>query len=91
MNQGKTVFIYAEKMEFELMISVRDEGPGIPENELKQLFNKYSIASVKPTAGEASTGLGLSIVKRLMLELGGTIEVESEPRKGTTFKLKFDL
>ncbi len=90
-NQGKTVFIYAEKTEFELMISVRDEGPGIPENELKQLFNKYSIASVKPTAGEASTGLGLSIVKRLMLELGGTIEVESEPRKGTTFKLKFDL
>ncbi|HRI19975.1 MAG TPA: tetratricopeptide repeat-containing sensor histidine kinase [Panacibacter sp.] len=88
-NPVKTVFLAAEKTERGSIITIRDEGPGIHENELKHLFNKYSIASAKPTAGEASTGLGLSIVKRLMLELGGTIEVESETGKGTTFKLKF--
>lgn len=88
---GKSIFLSAEKTEINCTISVRDQGPGINEDELKQIFNKYSIAAAKPTAGETSAGLGLSIVKRLMLELGGSIEVETEIGKGAEFTLKFDV
>lgn len=87
---GKSVYISAEKNAQQIMLCIKDEGPGMDENELKQLFNKYSIGTAKPTAGEASTGLGLSIVKRLMLELGGKIYAESEPGKGTAFTLIFE-
>lgn len=89
-DAGKNILLAAKKSENHCIISVHDEGPGINETEVEKIFNKYSIASAKPTAGEASTGLGLNIVKRLMLELGGKIEVDSEAGKGTIFKLIFN-
>jgi signal transduction histidine kinase len=66
-------------------IIVQDEGLGIPKEELPNLFSKYSKISTQPTAGEASTGLGLSIVKRIVEELNGRITCESEPGKGSLF------
>lgn len=76
------------KLQFEegnLILSVKDEGPGIEREERKKLFKKFQKLSAKPTGGESSNGLGLSIVKSLVTKLGGTIDVDSEPGNGATF------
>ncbi len=64
---------------------VTDRGKGIPKEEQKQLFHYFQKTSVKPTAGEKSTGLGLAIAKKIVMEHNGKIGVESEPEKGSTF------
>ncbi|RMH74187.1 MAG: tetratricopeptide repeat protein [Gemmatimonadetes bacterium] len=70
--------------------TVRDQGQGLSEADLQQVFTKYTRLSAQPTDGEHSSGLGLSIVKRLVDEMNGTVWVESEgPEKGATFG--FDL
>jgi signal transduction histidine kinase len=72
-------------------VLVRDEGPGISEEEQKKLFQKYSRLSARPTGGESSTGLGLAIAKRLAEALSGTIECRSTLGNGTTFILSLPL
>ncbi|MCG8391148.1 MAG: sensor histidine kinase [Cytophagales bacterium] len=72
-------------------IAVIDEGPGIPMEEHGLLFKKLQKLTPKPTDGESSTGLGLSIVKQLIEELSGSVEVESELGKGSTFTLKLPM
>jgi signal transduction histidine kinase len=67
-------------------VAVRDQGPGIPENEQHKLFQDFGRTSVRPTAGEKSTGLGLAICRRIMLAHGGTISVESCPGQGSIFE-----
>lgn len=89
-GDDSTVTLSADKLQNgNIAILVKDEGPGMDEAEKEIIFNKYSVGIARPTAGEPSTGLGLNIVKRLMLEMGGSIEVESEQGKGTTFRLIF--
>lgn len=66
-------------------ISVRDEGQGFSDDDKKRLFGKFARLSAKPTGGEDSTGLGLSIVKKLVDAMGGQITVVSELGAGTTF------
>jgi len=68
-----------------VVIDVRDEGQGIPQEELSRLFTDFGRASVQPTAGERSTGLGLAISRRVVEAHGGRIWVESEVGKGSTF------
>lgn len=68
-----------------LQISVRDEGPGISDEELPKLFEMFQKLSAKPTGGENSTGLGLSIVKALIDKLGGHVDVMSQLGIGTKF------
>ncbi len=82
---GKSVWIAVSDARDAVHIRVRDEGVGIPKSELPALFSRYSNISSRPTAGESSTGLGLSIVKRLVEELNGFIQCESEPGHGTLF------
>ncbi|MGF1451267.1 MAG: GAF domain-containing protein [Opitutales bacterium] len=74
-----------------MTFTVRDEGPGIPAEELPQLFGKFHKLSPRPTAGESSTGLGLYIAKRLAELHGGTVSVESEVGKGSSFTLALPL
>ncbi len=64
---------------------VTDKGKGIPKEEQKQLFQYFQKTSVKPTGGEKSTGLGLAIAKKIVMEHNGKIGVESEPENGSTF------
>jgi signal transduction histidine kinase len=73
------------------MVMVRDEGPGISEEDQKKLFQKYSRLTARPTAGESSTGLGLSIAKRLAIKLGGDILCHSSLGAGTTFTFRLPL
>lgn len=82
---GKNVWISLADTNDAVNILVKDEGVGISKEELPQLFSKYSRISSTPTAGEASTGLGLSIVKRIVEELNGSVFCESEEGKGSLF------
>lgn len=74
-----------------LRIEVEDQGPGIPPEEIGLLFRKFKRLSARPTDGESSTGLGLSIVKQLVQVLKGKISVESKVGKGTTFVVELPL
>ncbi len=74
-----------------LKIEVQDHGLGIPSTEMKLLFRKFQKLSTRPTGGEGSSGLGLSIVKELVSALKGKISVESEVNKGTTFSVELPV
>jgi signal transduction histidine kinase len=67
---------------------IKDEGQGFSEEDKKRVFGKFARLSAKPTAGENSTGLGLSIVKKLVELQKATISLESEYGKGATFILE---
>lgn len=66
-------------------VEVSDTGPGIAPDEIASLFRPF--ATTKP----AGTGLGLAITRRIVLEHGGSIRVESRPGGGATFVLEFPL
>jgi signal transduction histidine kinase len=72
-------------------IRVKDEGPGISEEDKTKLFGEFQRLSARPTDGEKSTGLGLSIVKRIITAHGGTISVESTLGDGATFSFTLPL
>ena len=57
----------------------------------KKLFGKFARLSAKPTGGESSVGLGLSIVKKMAEAMNGTVGCESEPGKGATFYVQLPL
>lgn len=88
---GKNVFLSIEKKNNGLALSIRDEGQGISPDERPLLFQRFQKLSARPTAGELSTGLGLSIVKYLVDKLKGDITVESEPGKGSLFTVFLPL
>jgi two-component system sensor histidine kinase/response regulator len=67
---------------------IRDEGPGCDVQDLSNMFNRYRRLSAKPTAGEPSTGLGLSIAKRHVDAMEGELSCESENGHGATFVLR---
>jgi signal transduction histidine kinase len=66
-------------------IIVLDHGPGIAPHEMGLLFKKFSRLSARPTAGEHTTGLGLSIVKKLVEAMYGSIRCESQFGHGSRF------
>lgn len=68
-----------------ILCEVIDTGPGLPEHEMDRLFREYSTLSNRPTGGESSTGLGLSICKELVALLGGEIGARNNPGGGSTF------
>jgi two-component system sensor histidine kinase/response regulator len=68
---------------------VRDEGPGCDEHDHANMFARYRRLSARPTAGESSTGLGLSIAKRHMNGMNGELRCESEFGHGATFVVCF--
>jgi len=72
------------------VVAVKDEGPGISKEDQKNLYRKFQRLSARPTGGESSTGLGLSIVKALVEKMGSEIVCESEEGAGTTFSVKLD-
>ena len=86
---GTTVHVSVETDSGAAICRVRDEGPGFTATDKAQMFRRYQRLSAQPTAEEPSAGLGLSIVKKLVHDLGSEIECESEPGRGTTFTLRF--
>ncbi|MCB2204176.1 response regulator [bacterium] len=83
--KGAVIEVYFQYDENELIFSVRDHGPGIPDKEQSRLFKPFSTTSVKPTGSERSTGLGLAIARDIIEKHQGRIWVESEIGNGSTF------
>ncbi len=89
--QGGRVTVAVDHQGKDVLISVSDTGIGIPAKLLSGLFDRYTKLSRPGTAGEAGTGLGMSITRQLVEQHNGTIEVASEEGKGTAFRLIFPL
>lgn len=68
-------------------ISVEDQGIGMDKKEVGRIFEKFYRTKEAEQSGEIGTGIGLSIVKQIVNEHGGTIDVKSEPGKGSKFTL----
>ena len=86
-----TVYLHTLPEANYILVSVRDEGPGISEADQKKLFQKFTRLSARPTGGESSTGLGLAIVKRLAEAMSGTIQCYSAPGTGSNFTLRLPI
>lgn len=69
----------------EIWVGIKDNGPGISDADKDKLFGKFQKLSARPTGGEQSTGLGLSIVKQLTDAVEGRVWCESEHGEGATF------
>jgi signal transduction histidine kinase len=85
----KKIFLASRSDNDSLVISIRDEGIGIPEQEQKYLFERFFRAS--NVSNIQGTGLGLTIVKRYVDLLKGTLTFSSEHRKGTVFTVTLPL
>jgi signal transduction histidine kinase len=68
-------------------VSVEDQGIGMDKKQVGRIFEKFYRTKEAEQSGEMGTGIGLSIVKQIVSEQGGTIEVKSEPGKGSKFTL----
>jgi signal transduction histidine kinase len=68
-------------------LSVHDQGIGMDKKEVGRIFEKFYRTKKAEQSGEMGTGIGLSIVKQIINEHGGSIHVESEPGKGSKFTL----
>ena len=68
-------------------ISVRDHGPGIPDEFKPHIFEKFAQADRQDARQKGGTGLGLSIVKQIVTRLGGTVGFDDAPGGGTVFQV----
>lgn len=84
----RIIFIRLFKTGNRISIAVKDQGPGLTSEDKEKLFTPYQRLSASPTAGENSTGLGLSIAKRLMEELKGDLWVDSSEGNGACFVIE---
>jgi signal transduction histidine kinase len=73
------------------MVEIQDQGPGFSEEDRNKAFERFSKLSARPTGGESSTGLGLSIVRRLVEAMHGHVELQSQLGRGSVFTLTFPL
>jgi signal transduction histidine kinase len=79
------VRVYAEIRDGSVQVAVSDRGSGIPREDLPHIFDRFHQAGETLTREVEGAGLGLYITKRLVEAMGGSIEVTSEPGRGTTF------
>jgi signal transduction histidine kinase len=84
-----TVYVRAMLHDGNVRIDICDQGLGIAPDEMDKLFLRFSKLSATPTAGESSTGLGLSIVKRFVEAMNGRVRAESPGKNlGSTFTIE---
>ncbi len=91
-SEPKTsVAVRVSKRRKTLVISVTDQGQGIPEKEQKKLFEYFGKTSIRPTGEERSSGLGLAIAKRIIEAHGGESRVKSAVGQGSVFTIILPL
>ncbi|MEI9919435.1 MAG: HAMP domain-containing sensor histidine kinase [Bacteroidota bacterium] len=88
-ESGKEVAVTVQQNNGQVQISVADQGPGLSEEDLGKMYMKFTKLTPRPTGGESSQGLGLSIVKTLSNCLGGDVECKSALGVGSTFTVTF--
>ncbi|WP_456458702.1 ATP-binding protein [Reichenbachiella sp.] len=79
------VSLKVDKKESHIIFEVNDQGPGFTEEDKQLIFQRFQKLSAEPTGNESSTGLGLSIVKKYVKDLGGKVWLESEVGQGSSF------
>jgi signal transduction histidine kinase len=82
---GTRAYVRVKRNAEAVRVEVQDEGEGISPEDMKKLFGKFARLSAQPTGGEHSTGLGLSIVKKMVEAMNGKVWCESEFGNGATF------
>lgn len=91
---NKNIYISCENVfvngKNHFIFSVKDEGPGLNGDDMNKVFGRFQKLSAKPTGGENSTGLGLSIVKKLVELHNGQVRVESKPNEGACFIVQIE-
>ena len=88
-NHNTKVHVTLKDENQTIRFEIDDEGPGIMEEDKPQLFQKFQKLNARPTDGESSTGLGLSIVKKYVEAMKGKVWCESEFGKGAKFIVEF--
>jgi len=88
-NRNSSISVYLESTEKDLTVNISDQGIGIHEDMLSAIFDVFTTSRRAGTSGEKSTGLGLSITKRLVELHGGTIQFISKEFEGTIVQLTF--
>ena len=90
-HPGREITVELSHQPSEAHIAVKDQGLGIPADEMDKLFQFFGRTSVRSPHGDRSTGLGLAITHRIVQEHGGRIWVESEEGHGSTFHVALPL
>jgi signal transduction histidine kinase len=85
--QRTEVTVSCWKDDARIRIAVRDQGIGMDQKEVKQIFQKFYRTKKAEESGEVGTGIGLSIVQQIVEQHGGRIEVTSKPGAGSCFTL----
>jgi two-component system, sensor histidine kinase and response regulator len=86
---GKRIWVRLKGFPEAARCEVQDEGPGLSAEDQKKLFGKFARLSAKPTGGEHATGLGLSIVKKMVESMNGKVWCESQLGQGALFVAQF--
>lgn len=86
-----SITLRCEKIDQGIVVSVRDEGPGIPAKDQERIFDSFEKLGHHPTGGEKGAGLGLSIVKKIVDAHGGIVSLESASGKGSVFTVTLPI
>jgi PAS domain S-box-containing protein len=89
--QGGTVHVWTEQRGDAVRISVRDHGPGIPDDFRDRIFERFSQADTSTTREKGGTGLGLHIARRFVEHMHGRIGYHSETGRGSTFWIELPI
>ncbi|TAE31569.1 MAG: hypothetical protein EAZ92_02525 [Candidatus Kapaibacterium sp.] len=81
-------YVQSNSQQTRIRLEVQDEGQGISDEDMSKLFGKFTRLAARPTGGEDSTGLGLSIVKKMVEAMNGKVWCDSETGNGATFILE---
>ncbi|MCP3926572.1 MAG: response regulator [Desulfobacterales bacterium] len=87
-ENGK-INLTVDNIDQNVILTIEDSGIGIPKESIPHLFDKFTKTSQRGTSGEAGTGLGMAIVKEIVEQHGGSIDLKSKVDEGTTFIIKF--
>jgi signal transduction histidine kinase len=88
-GENKLIDVILRQTEASIVIEVKDRGIGIDAGDLAHIFEPYYRAQFSDTQTRRGAGLGLTLVQQIIASHGGTIEVESKPGQGSTFRLLF--
>lgn len=90
-NRQVDISVFDTGEQNQVILCVRDQGPGISPEDREKLFNPYATGASKTTASETSTGLGLAIVQKIVIAHQGKVWVESKPGEGSAFYVSLPM
>ena len=90
-NDGGEIWVQVKHWGADMILTVRDTGVGIPAESQSRIFERFYRVDKGRSRKQGGTGLGLSIVKHIVNFYHGSVKVESEVGKGSTFTVKLQI